>query len=161
MLSLAPVSAPAASIESAENAVDHLELSDRRRVVSVDLGRLEVGMAEELLDHPERLACSGELRRECVPEIVESDDAHVRIAARLLEPAADLGSVKRSARLRMAEDEVVLRVEDDAYDAYTPPAVFRFRATSPADLGAAIRTSVPSPPRGACRVRLAGATQRR
>jgi hypothetical protein len=40
---------PAAGVEGAEDAVDHLELADRRRVVGLDPGCLKVGVAEELL----------------------------------------------------------------------------------------------------------------
>jgi len=65
-----------------EGGVDHLDFVRRRCVVGEDLDGFCVGVAEELLERPERdLAGGGELGGERVAEVVEADGSHAGVAA--------------------------------------------------------------------------------
>ncbi len=78
--------------------------------MGVYLGRLGVGVTEELLDRSHRLAGGGEARRECVAQVVKADHADPAVAAGLLEALCDLAAIERVAGLRVGEDEIVVAV---------------------------------------------------
>ena len=99
-----------------ERLVDHLDLVLGRGVVGVDLGRLGVGVAEELLDRAHRLPVGGQARAERVAQIVESDRGDSGSPTCRLEALGDLGAVERVAGLRVGEDEVLVGVVGRARD---------------------------------------------
>src|SRR5215216_1689941 len=95
-----------------KRVVDHLHLASRRRVVGVDLRRLEVGMAEVLLDRAQRHAGRGEGGGEGMAEVLKADRMYAGLLAGALEAARDLRAVPRYAQLGMGEYEVVVVAED-------------------------------------------------
>ena len=64
---------PVRPFGQSKRLVDDLHLARRRGVVRVNLRRLEVGVAEVLLDGAQRHAGCGERGRERVPQILEAD----------------------------------------------------------------------------------------
>jgi hypothetical protein len=97
---------------SAENAsLTTGNLAPRRRVARVDLGCLRVGVAEVLLDRPQRDAGSREAGREGMAQIVEADRADAGGTTCRLEALADLAAVQRVPGLGVGENEVVVCIE--------------------------------------------------
>ena len=76
-----------------ESIVDESDLVLWRGVVGVDLGRLGVGVAEELLDRADRCAGRREAGCEGVAQVVEADWPDTGVGARRLEALAELGPV--------------------------------------------------------------------
>jgi hypothetical protein len=85
-----------------------------RRVVRVDLRRLQIGVTEILLDRPQRHAGRGQRGRERVPQVVEADHPHARVLAGRLELARDLHAIERDAEVGVPEHEVLVLAVDRA-----------------------------------------------
>src|ERR671915_58253 len=77
-------------------------------VVRVDLRRLRVGVAQPLLNRPQRRTGGGHLRAEGVAQLVEGEAAKAGALERLVEALAERRGVVGAAGDRMAEDEVVI-----------------------------------------------------
>ena len=93
----------------AESALcPHCPLSWIRREVGVDLRRLVVAVAHPALERPQRRASRGHSCSIGVPEVMEAKRAQAGPRERLLEPNPTLARVVRLARVRMADDEIVV-----------------------------------------------------
>ncbi len=79
-----------------------------RRVTSVELGRLGVGVTEPLLHPAQGRPAADQVRAERVAQVVKSNDAHTGLPARVLKAARDLRPVQRPAGMGVGEDEIVL-----------------------------------------------------
>jgi hypothetical protein len=88
--------------------IDSRDLVRRWRVVRVDLGRLGVSVAKELLDRAERLPIGREPSSERVAQIVECDHADAGKPAGILKAPGELAAIDRVTGLRMREDEIVV-----------------------------------------------------
>ena len=71
--------------------------------MGVDLGRLRVGVTEELLDRAERFPVGRQARAERMAQIVKSDDMHARVAAGALKALGDLAAIDGVAGLWVRE----------------------------------------------------------
>ncbi|MEK6272444.1 MAG: hypothetical protein AABM42_07320 [Actinomycetota bacterium] len=95
----------------AEGTLDQVGLAGARLVVGVDQGRLEVPVAHPLLKRPKRHARGRHPGAEGVAKVVEAHVPHARPLGSRLETLQKPGAVKRGAGLRLAEHEIVIRLE--------------------------------------------------